>query len=147
MAPQRATTHRFRDSFRRTRADHSSETAEDYVELIDHLIQQHGEARPVTMAEHLGVSPVTVTQTIARLQREGLVRKEPYRSVFLTGAGRELAQRGCRRHEIVVSFLCAIGVPEAQARLDSEGIEHHVSDVTLRKMSEHIGKSAGEGGA
>ncbi len=147
MPSGHSTVHKFQDSFRRTREDHSSETAEDYVELIEHLIGQHGEARLVTMAEHLGVSPVTVTQTIRRLQREGLVRKEPYRSVFLTDEGRDLAERGRRRHEIVVRFLCAIGVPERQARIDSEGIEHHVSEVTLGKMAEYMEPSACSGEA
>lgn len=130
--------HRFQGPFHRTRKDHSSETAEDYVELINHLIRLQGEARLVDIAEHLGVSAVTATQTVQRLQRAGLIRKKPYRSVFLTTRGQELANRGRRRHQIVIQFLCKIGVPEEQARLDAEGIEHHVSEVTLQRMSEFI---------
>jgi DtxR family manganese transport transcriptional regulator len=47
-----------------------------------------------------------------------------------TGEARA-AERCKRRHEVVVRFLCAIGVDEETAERDAEGIEHHVSEVTL----------------
>ena len=118
-------------SFDRTRSDHRSEIAEDYVELIADLIEAKGEARAVDLAERLGVSSPTVNNTIARLQRDGLVRSEPYRSIFLTEEGVELA-RFCRaRHQIVLQFLKALGLSDATATADAEGIEHHVSRETL----------------
>ena len=69
--------------FSRTRADHSRELAEDYVELIDELITEKGEARAVDLADRLGVSHVTVSRTVRRLMRDGYVSAEPYRSIFL----------------------------------------------------------------
>lgn len=120
--------------FSKMRRDHKGETAEDYVELIAQLTLQSGEARTVELAKRLGVSHVTVTKTIRRLVREGLVRTEPYRSIFLTDLGRQLAQRTSDRHELVVSFLRKLGVASADAELDAEGIEHHVSDTTLAAM-------------
>ena len=45
-----------------------------------------------------------------------------------------------RRHEIVYQFLLALGVSQRTASIDSEGIEHHVSDETLRLM-ENFGKT------
>ena len=42
-----------------------------------------------------------------------------------------LAERCKRRHEIVVGFLRTIGVDEETAERDAEGIEHHVSEMTL----------------
>lgn len=118
----------------RIRQDHSSEIAEDYVELIAQLIAQSGEARTVDLAARLGVSHVTVTKTLARLQRDGLIRSEPYRSIFLTDSGQNLAQRSRERHALVVEFLCRLGVSADTAELDAEGIEHHVSDETLQAM-------------
>ena len=79
------------EGFRRTRAARRTETAEDYVELIAELIDVQGEARAADLAARLGLAPATVTNTVARLRREGLVIHEPYRSIFLTEAGRELA--------------------------------------------------------
>jgi DtxR family manganese transport transcriptional regulator len=120
--------------FQRTRQDHSLETAEDYVELIARLIEERGAARGVDLAERLGVSPVTVGKTIKRLVREGFVKAEPYRNVFLTDKGRRLAESSRERHSIVLDFLVALGVPEKSAEADAEGIEHHVSKHTLEAM-------------
>lgn len=118
----------------RTRHDHKNEIAEDYVELIAALAQTRGEARTVEIAERLGVSHVTVTKTIRRLQNEGLVTTEPYRSIFLTDKGKEMAERSAERHAIVLEFLQKLGVGALQAEIDAEGIEHHVSEETLAAM-------------
>ncbi len=126
------------NSYRRTRDDHSTELAEDYVELIDSLITEQGEARLVEIARRMGVTHVTANRTIARLQREGLVTKEPYRSIFLTTSGKRLARKCRERHETVYAFLRAIGVPKRDAHLDSEGIEHHIGQATLHAMSRFL---------
>lgn len=119
---------------RRTRQDHARELAEDYVELIDDLIARCGEARAVDISRHLGVTHVTVTKSIGRLRDEGLVTAAPYRAIFLTEKGREMAQRARERHRIVVDFLLALGVPKSDAETDAEGIEHHISPRTLEAM-------------
>lgn len=117
--------------FATVRNAHESEMAEDYVELIAELIALRGEARPVDIAERFGVKPPTVTKNLNRLQRDGLVHRERYRSIFLTDAGQKLADHCRARHRLVVSFLQALGVPTEVAERDAEGIEHHVSDETL----------------
>ncbi|MGI9405173.1 MAG: manganese-binding transcriptional regulator MntR, partial [Hyphomicrobiaceae bacterium] len=106
--------------------------AEDYVELIADLIEQHGEARVVDLAERLGVTNATVNNTIQRLQRDKLVTAERYRSIFLTDEGRQLAEESRKRHDLVRDFLVALGVEPETADADAEGIEHHVSQQTLR---------------
>lgn len=130
--------HSTTEGFKQVRRDHAQETAEDYVELIDDLIAHHGEARLVDIAAHMGVSHVTANKTVARLLRDGLVQKRPYRAIFLTEEGRTLAVASRRKHALVVEFLCALGVPEDQARIDAEGVEHHISDVTLAAMSRFL---------
>jgi DtxR family manganese transport transcriptional regulator len=120
------------EAFRETRRQHAGELAEDYVELIDDLIHETGEARLVDIARRMGVAHVTANHTVRRLQRDGLVEKLPYRSIFLTAKGRKLAIESRNRHDIVFRFLLSIGVPERQAAIDAEGIEHHISDTTLR---------------
>jgi DtxR family transcriptional regulator, manganese transport regulator len=129
--------------YKRTREDHSREVAEDYVELIDSLLREKGEARAVDLAEKLGVSHVTVGKTIRRLQREGLVSSEPYRSIFLTDAGQKIAEHARERHALVLEFLRAVGVPEQVADADAEGIEHHVSEETLEAMRRFVARRGG----
>lgn len=123
----------------RTRSDHAQELAQDYVELIADLIEHQGEARLVDLARRLGVTHVTVNRTIQRLQRAGYVTTEPYRAIFLTPDGERLARESRERHDLVVRFLVALGVPPAVAESDAEGIEHHVSRETLRAFRKYLG--------
>jgi DtxR family manganese transport transcriptional regulator len=123
---------------RQTRLQHAQERAQDYVEAIADLIAGRGEARATDLAKSLGVTHVTVIRTVQRLKREGLVTTQPYRSIFLTESGRTLAGKARARHEKVVTFLEALGVPPATARADAEGIEHHVSDETLKAMGKFL---------
>src|SRR5262245_11589986 len=96
--------------FRRVRDAHMTELAEDYVELIADLIEQNGEARVVDLAARFGVSNATVCNTIQRLQRDGFVTSKPYRSIFLTNKGRDVAATSRARHALVREFLIALGV-------------------------------------
>ena len=123
---------------RRTRQEHAQEIALDYVELIAELIATTGEARVTDLARRLGVTHVTVNRAIQRLRRVGLVNAQPYRSILLTEAGRKLSEESRRRHEIVVEFLKSLGVPDAVAHLDAEGMEHHVSKKTLAVFVKHL---------
>ena len=122
----------------RVRSDHATELAEDYVEAIADQIEAAGTCRAVDLAEQFQVSHVTVNRTIGRLQRDGYVTTEPYAPIELTPAGSRLAKAARRRHEIVHEFLLAIGVSEAVAAIDSEGIEHHVSPETLAAMKKFL---------
>jgi DtxR family manganese transport transcriptional regulator len=108
--------------------------------MIAGLIDKTGEARLIDLARGLGVTHVTANHTVKRLQRQGLVTSEPYRSIFLTPAGRRLAKESRTRHELVARFLMALGVPKAVAESDAEGIEHHVSGATLAAFRRHLGR-------
>ena len=119
------------ENLSQTRREHANEIAEDYAEAIADLIAETGEARVVDLAKRLGVTHVTVNHTIARLQKAGLVTSQPYRAIFLTDRGRDLAATCKSRHETVMAFLRSLGISEKVAELDAEGIEHHVSPETL----------------
>ena len=114
---------------------------EDYVELIADLIDDSGEARQVEIAQRLGVAQPTVAKMLKRLAAEKLIVQRPYRGVFLTALGREIAEKSKARHQIVMSFLLALGIGPATARIDAEGIEHHVSEETLAAFERFIRRS------
>lgn len=124
--------------FERIRKAHLSEVMEDYVEMIADLIEETGEARAVDLAARFGVTSPTVNATIQRLQREGLVETRPYRSIFLTDEGAKLANSCKERHQIVHDFLVSLGVPSEIADADAEGMEHHISEHTLRLFKKAI---------
>ncbi|MCR9076027.1 MAG: manganese-binding transcriptional regulator MntR, partial [bacterium] len=124
--------------FRRTRRDHASEIAEDYVEAIAEIIEERGSCRVRDLSGRFGVTHVTVVRTVQRLERDGLIVTEPYKPIELTQRGARLADECKARHDIVLRFLIALGVPEPIAAIDTEGIEHHVSPETLERLKAYI---------
>ena len=128
------------ENLSRTRREHAEEIAEDYVEAIADLVAESGEARVVDLAKRLGVTHVTVNRTISRLQKAELVTSQPYRAIFLTDTGRNLATKCKTRHKTVVAFLESLGVPARVAEMDAEGIEHHVSRDTLAAFNKALRK-------
>ncbi|MFT4098874.1 MAG: manganese-binding transcriptional regulator MntR [Rhodoblastus sp.] len=137
LPPEADQAHRFE----KARSAQATALLEDYAELISDLIGTEGEARPTDIARRLGVSHATAIKSIARLKREGLATSKLYRGVFLTPAGEMLARRVRARHRLVVDLLVAIGVPQAAAEVDAEGIEHHVSEETLRAFAKFLGRA------
>ena len=117
--------------FGKTRTAQSTALLEDYAELIADLLASEGEARPTDIARRLGVSHAAAIKTVARMKCHGLATSRPYRGIFLTEAGEQLAARVKSRHRLVVDLLRAVGVPAEAAEQDAEGIEHHVSEATL----------------
>jgi DtxR family manganese transport transcriptional regulator len=123
-------------SFKKVRDAHRTENTEDYLEIIADLLNTKGEARIVDIASKLDIAQATANKTIQRLQSQGFIKKEPYRSIFLTLKGQEVASVSKKRHIIVLTFLKNLGLDARTAEADAEGIEHHVSDKTLKKMEQ-----------
>ena len=127
-------------SFNKVRNAHKTENTEDYLELIAELLNSKGEARIVEIALNLGIAQATANKTIKRLQKQGYVQREPYRSIFLTLKGQKIASQSKKRHNTVYTFLMNLGIDNKTASADAEGIEHHVSEKTLKKMEKFNNK-------
>lgn len=123
-----------KEAYNRTRQAHSTEVAEDYVEAIAEAIAEHGVCRASDLVSHFAVTHATVNNTVARLQRDGLVETTPYKPISLTRSGKRMAAMASKRHKIVFDFLEKLGVSSQAAAIDSEGIEHHVGKETLLAM-------------
>jgi DtxR family manganese transport transcriptional regulator len=126
--------------FGKARRARSSTLLEDYAELIADLLAAHGEARATEVAKRLGVTHTTALKSIARLKREGLATARPYRGIFLTEAGHELAERVRARHRLMVELLLAVGVSAEAAETDAEGMEHHASEATLKAFARFLAR-------
>ena len=127
-------------SFKKVRNAHKTENTEDYLELISELLTIKGEARIVDIANRLGIAQATANKTIQRLQHQGFIKREPYRSIFLSVKGQKIASHSKKRHNTVFKFLLNLGLDVKTASADAEGIEHHVSDKTLKKMNKFNAK-------
>ena len=122
-------------SYTKVRKAHKTENTEDYLELIAELISEKGEVRIVDLASRLNIAQATANKTVQRLKIQGYIKKEPYRSIFLTFKGQKIASQSKKRHNIVYNFLLNLGVDYRTAAEDAEGVEHHVSNKTLNKMA------------
>ncbi len=104
---------------------------DDYLEQILNLIEEKGYACPVDISKNLGISQASVTNMLRRLDAEGLVKHEKYRSTILTDKGRKIANAIITRHETLTKFLRLFEIDEDTIYADVEGMEHHVSKATL----------------
>ena len=116
------------------RNQNKNEILEDYVEAIQEILEIKGDVKNADLSIHFGVSQATINKNLKRLISSKLASSEPYRSIFLTDEGKKLAAIKKEKHEIVNQFLIKLGVSKKTAQYDSEGIEHHVSDETLKLM-------------
>lgn len=113
-----------------------SASLEDYLEIILQLQQEKRVARVRDIALRKGVSNASVSNALARLDRDGFVRHEAHEFVELTPRGEELARRVLLRHEFLVSFLRdVLQVSAETAETDACAIEHQVSSETLERLA------------
>jgi DtxR family manganese transport transcriptional regulator len=121
----------------RVRRQHQSEITQDYLEAIYRMKEESSSTRVTDIQEVFGVSHVTVIRTLARLRKAGLLIKKKG-DLILTEEGQRIAIRAYRRHNLVKEFLLELGVSEATAAADTEGIEHHLSDETIEAIKRFL---------
>jgi len=119
--------------------DVPSQSAEDYLERILELVQETGQARVGDIANSLNVRQASVTNMVKKLCDLGYVDHEKYkRGLVLTKKGREVALKIQRRHETLSSFFSILELDEETQKLDIEGIEHHLSQGTVKALDDLV---------
>ena len=107
---------------------------EDYLEEIYILIESKGYARVSDIAEAMSVNPSSVTKMVQRLDKEGYLVYQKYKTLILTTKGSNMGKRLVDLHELLERFLRIIGVNEENIYKDVEGIEHHMSKSSISKI-------------
>ena len=83
-----------------------NESAEMYLKTAVELANSSGDLVPISaLAERLGVSVVSATEMVHRLQKQGLLAHTPYKGVALTPAGTRQAAALIRSHHLWERFL------------------------------------------
>lgn len=113
----------------------TSISAEDHLERIYELISEKGYARATDIAIALGISQSSVTSMVQKLAVAGLLNYEKYRGFTLTKKGKRVASAIHKRHEILKRFLSLLKVSREVQERDIEGLEHHLSDETIRALA------------
>jgi len=111
---------------------------EDYLEAIYSLMQKKGYARAADIANLLHVKTPSVTNMLQRLDKLGLISYERYRGIALTDKGEKVARFTQQKHLTLIRFLRILGIEERTAKLDAEGIEHHVHRTTVNRIKRFV---------
>jgi len=109
-------------------ATRHSPAVEDYLETIYELEESGVPPMRARLVERLGVSAPTVSETVARLEREGYVALDEQRVVRLTPRGRDAATGVMRRHRLAERLLVdLLRVPWHQVHEEAHRLEHAIS--------------------
>ncbi len=114
------------------------ESAENYLETILVLKNKNPNVRSIDVANELGFTKPSVSIAMKQLRENGYITVSEDGSLNLTEKGKGVAERVYERHNIIAKALMALGVDEETAYSDSCKIEHHISDISVRKIKEYF---------
>jgi DtxR family transcriptional regulator, Mn-dependent transcriptional regulator len=111
------------------------DTTEMYLRTIFELEEEGIVPLRARIAERLSQSGPTVSQTVARMERAGLLTVEGDRQLALTDAGRTLAVRVMRKHRLAECLLVGvIGLPWEEVHVEACRWEHVISESVERRL-------------
>jgi DtxR family Mn-dependent transcriptional regulator len=111
------------------------DTTEMYLRTVLELEEEGVPALRARIAERLRQSGPTVSQTVARMERDGLLTVEDDRHLRLTGLGRTHAVSVMRKHRLAELLLVnVIGMPYEEAHEEACRWEHVMSDAVEKKV-------------
>jgi len=116
------------------------ESAENYLEAIYVLIQEHGSVRAIDIAHHLNYSKPSVSVALKQLETNGFITRDADGHITLTDDGMDIATSIYERHAVLSKLFMMLGVCEETAKEDACKIEHHISDETFKCIKEHYSK-------
>ncbi|MEV0581498.1 metal-dependent transcriptional regulator [Nonomuraea sp. NPDC050310] len=111
------------------------DTTEMYLRTIYELEEEGIVPLRARIAERLQQSGPTVSQTVARMERDGLVRVEGDRHLSMTDLGRTLAVRVMRKHRLAECLLTqVIGLPWEEVHIEACRWEHVMSESVETRL-------------
>ncbi|MGE0215438.1 manganese-binding transcriptional regulator MntR [Mycolicibacterium sp.] len=115
--------------------------AQDYLKVIWTAQEwSHEKVSTKLLAERIGVSASTASESIRKLADQGLVHHAKYGAVTLTDAGRRAALAMVRRHRLMETFLVReLGYSWDEVHDEAEVLEHAVSDRMLDRIDAKLG--------
>ena len=114
-----------------------SATIEDYLSLIYVLERDNEPILGVRLAELLGVTPPTVTNTLKRMSRDGLITTDN-RGTRLTRQGRQSAQTVTRRH-MLTEWMMINRLPWSRLHGEAHNLEHAISGEAESALLAELG--------
>jgi len=116
------------------------DTTEMYLRTIYELEEEGVVPLRARIAERLTQSGPTVSQTVARMERDGLLHVAGDRQLSLSDTGRTLATRVMRKHRLAECLLVGvIKLPWEEVHIEACRWEHVISESVERRLLELLG--------
>lgn len=121
--------------------DHKpSKTIEDYLQVMHYMSRDGAAIIGARLAERIGVAPPTVTATLQRMMRDGLITMDDHKVVHLTPEGREQAESIVRRHALAERLLTEIlGLGWSESHEEAHMVEHVISPKVEQRLMTVLG--------
>ena len=122
----------------KTKKTSSTTSEEDYLEVIAELVELKGYATTLDISRFMNVSPPSVTKMLQKLDEKKYLEYEKYHGINLTDIGKQVADTIRRKHSTLLEFFEILNVGRGIANQDTEGLEHHLNDKTIRQLRKFI---------
>lgn len=111
---------------------------EDYLEMIYRLSKESGFTRINELSDALNVHPPSATRMVQRLGKQNLLKYERYGVIILKEEGKVMGELLLKRHNTIETFLKIMGIPENILLVETEKIEHTISEDTAKCFEDFI---------
>ncbi len=118
----------------------SSPVVEEYLQTLHFMLRDGQQTISARLAERLHVTPPTVTATLRRMERDGLVTYGAHKEVGLTELGQKTAEDLVRRHALAERLLTDfLKMPWDEAHEESHGFEHAITPKVEERLLAALG--------
>ena len=122
----------------KTKKVSSTVREEDYLEVIAELVELKGYATTLDISRFMNVTPTSVTKMLQKLDEKKYLEYEKYHGINLTTMGKHVADSIRRKHSTLLEFFEILNIGKEIANQDTEGLEHHLSDKTIKQLKKYI---------
>lgn len=115
-----------------------NESAENYLETILMLSKKLPVVRSVDIANELNFKKSSVSIAMKNLREKNHITVTESGFIYLTDSGKEIAEMIYERHELLSSWLIALGVSAEVATEDACKMEHVISKESFEAIKKHV---------
>lgn len=118
----------------------TTSVVEDYLQIMHYLTRDGYTVIAARLAERLNVSPPTVTATLQRMERDGLIEHGPRKEILFTSEGRHAAEDIVRRHALAERLLTdLLNMPWHESHEEAHGVEHVMTPNIEARLLQALG--------
>jgi len=118
----------------------TTSVVEDYLQVLHYLTRDGSPVIAARLAERLNVTPPTVTATLQRMERDGLIEHGARKEILFTPRGREVAENIVRRHALAERLLTdLLKMPWHESHEEAHGVEHVITPNIETRLLQALG--------